>query len=289
MGTGIDHLNLHSVQLGYLKILQVRNIDPNNTKKENKYEVKPQYEELSKQLIMQHAIIDAMKCMRAIKDRIAKPVYKLAIISIEPLYHARCINRGNHRSVIIGARQPITARWSSDTTNQSVTTPMIALDFSGTTNQSASHNVALNQVIKSICQSGSRCMHKHISRFHNINRIHVHAQAAKSARFVPSTVEIYLNRFSQRHGTNNRSKSASSRYQIHGKDSLELKSKIAQHPKNALSDFSRNLRTPADSRSKSQVVLQPLMGNNRKSKSQGFQLHQNRSNHQRRTVTIGGN
>ncbi|KZV36807.1 alpha-taxilin [Dorcoceras hygrometricum] len=31
---------------------------------------------------MKHAIINAMKCMRAIKDRIARPVYQLAIISI---------------------------------------------------------------------------------------------------------------------------------------------------------------------------------------------------------------
>ncbi|KZV18793.1 hypothetical protein F511_37390 [Dorcoceras hygrometricum] len=31
---------------------------------------------------MQHAIINAMKCMRAIKDRIATPVYQLAIISV---------------------------------------------------------------------------------------------------------------------------------------------------------------------------------------------------------------
>ncbi|KZV32188.1 hypothetical protein F511_29028 [Dorcoceras hygrometricum] len=88
------------------------------------------------------------------------------------------------------------------------------------------------------------------------------------------TAEIYLNRFSQNHVTNNRSKSASSRYQNHGRDSLELKSKIAQHPKNALSDFSTNLRTPAASRSNSQVVLQPLMGKNLKNKSQGFQRHQ---------------
>ncbi|KZV41869.1 hypothetical protein F511_16813 [Dorcoceras hygrometricum] len=79
---GIDQLNLQSVQLGYLKILQMGNTDPNNTKQENKDEVKPQYKELSKQLIMQHAIIDVMKCMRAIKDRIARPVYQLAIISI---------------------------------------------------------------------------------------------------------------------------------------------------------------------------------------------------------------
>ncbi|KZV30182.1 hypothetical protein F511_43565 [Dorcoceras hygrometricum] len=55
---------------------------PKTQKQENKYEVKPQYEELLKQLIMQHAIIDAMKCMRAIKDRIARPVYQLAIISV---------------------------------------------------------------------------------------------------------------------------------------------------------------------------------------------------------------
>ncbi|KZV16656.1 hypothetical protein F511_42944 [Dorcoceras hygrometricum] len=160
MGTGIDQLNLHSVQLGYLKILQVGNIYPNNTKQKNKYEVKPQYEELSKQLIMQHAIIDAMKCMRAIKDRIARPVYQLEIVSIEPLYHARCINRGNHRSVIIGARQPITARWSSDTINQSVTTPMVALDFSGTTNQSAVTTwLSIRSSNQSVNQAQDVCMY----------------------------------------------------------------------------------------------------------------------------------
>ncbi|KZV15838.1 hypothetical protein F511_25359 [Dorcoceras hygrometricum] len=42
---------------------------------------------------MQHSIINAMKCMRAIKDRIARPVYQLAIISIEPLYHAQQVSR----------------------------------------------------------------------------------------------------------------------------------------------------------------------------------------------------
>ncbi|KZV43768.1 hypothetical protein F511_11222 [Dorcoceras hygrometricum] len=46
-----------------------------------------------KHLIMQHAIINDMKCMRAIKDRIARPVYQLAIISIEPLYHAQQVSR----------------------------------------------------------------------------------------------------------------------------------------------------------------------------------------------------
>ncbi|KZV54084.1 hypothetical protein F511_37728 [Dorcoceras hygrometricum] len=53
---------------------------------------------------------------------------------------------GNHWSVIFRVRQTITSRWSSDTKNQSITTPMIALDFSGTKNQSAGHNVALKQI-----------------------------------------------------------------------------------------------------------------------------------------------
>ncbi|KZV24132.1 hypothetical protein F511_40976 [Dorcoceras hygrometricum] len=36
---------------------------------------------------MKHAIINAMKCMRAIKDRIARPVYQLAIISVSFYTH----------------------------------------------------------------------------------------------------------------------------------------------------------------------------------------------------------
>ncbi|KZV28196.1 hypothetical protein F511_24454 [Dorcoceras hygrometricum] len=77
------------------------NTDPNKTKAGNKYEVKPQYEELSKQLGGRHS-------------------------------------------------------------NPVVTTPTIALDFSGTTQQSASHNVAPNQ------------------QFTTSKHSHVHAQTAKS-------------------------------------------------------------------------------------------------------------
>ncbi|KZV23516.1 hypothetical protein F511_35081 [Dorcoceras hygrometricum] len=54
------------------------NTDPDNTKQENKYEVKHQYEELIETANMQHAIINAMKCIRAIKDRIARPANQLA-------------------------------------------------------------------------------------------------------------------------------------------------------------------------------------------------------------------
>ncbi|KZV19866.1 nuclear pore complex protein Nup96 [Dorcoceras hygrometricum] len=96
-----------------------RNPDPPLSPTASKYEVKPQYEEISKQLIMQHAIINAMKCMRAIKDRIARPVYQLTNHLNQPLY-PHGVSTGDHRSVIFRAR---------------------------TTHQSASHNVAFNQVI----------------------------------------------------------------------------------------------------------------------------------------------
>ncbi|KZV50399.1 hypothetical protein F511_28882 [Dorcoceras hygrometricum] len=78
---------------------------------------------------MQHAINQCYECMKAIKGRIARPASQLAI-NQSSLYttHSKSAG-GNHRSMIFRARQPIIARWSSDTTSQSVTTPMIALDF----------------------------------------------------------------------------------------------------------------------------------------------------------------
>ncbi|KZV28701.1 F-box/FBD/LRR-repeat protein-like [Dorcoceras hygrometricum] len=60
----------------------------------------------------------------------------------------KCIQSagGNHRSVIIGPVSP--SQLGGRHSNPVVTTPMIALDFSGTTQQSASHNVAPNQITK---------------------------------------------------------------------------------------------------------------------------------------------
>ncbi|KZV55990.1 hypothetical protein F511_12048 [Dorcoceras hygrometricum] len=63
---GIDQLNFHSAQLGYLKLLQI-GTQTQQDKAGNKYEVKPQYEELSKQINMQHATNQCYECMRAIK------------------------------------------------------------------------------------------------------------------------------------------------------------------------------------------------------------------------------
>ncbi|KZV27704.1 hypothetical protein F511_28391 [Dorcoceras hygrometricum] len=108
---GIDQLELHSVQLGYLKILQMGNTDPKDTKagkeirgqasvsckwvtqtqktqkQEKKYEVKPQYEEASKQQIMQHAINQCYEMHEAIKESEIKTSVTTGKSSqVEPLY-----------------------------------------------------------------------------------------------------------------------------------------------------------------------------------------------------------
>ncbi|KZV38731.1 hypothetical protein F511_19529 [Dorcoceras hygrometricum] len=64
--------------------------------------------------------------------------------------------------------------------NLVVTTPMIALDFSGTTHQSASHNVAFNQ-----------------ADFTTRNIAMSKLKAAKVAQFVPPTTDFYLNRYNK--------------------------------------------------------------------------------------------
>ncbi|KZV49732.1 kinesin-4-like [Dorcoceras hygrometricum] len=106
---GIDQLNFHSAQLGYLKLLQMGNADPNKTKAGNKYEVKTQYEELSKQINMQHAINQCYECMR-----LSKEISQLDRCNNRQIISCRLYTTvyqpGNHRSLIIGARQPITAR-----------------------------------------------------------------------------------------------------------------------------------------------------------------------------------
>ncbi|KZV27657.1 hypothetical protein F511_43140 [Dorcoceras hygrometricum] len=178
---GIDQLELHSVQLGYLKILKMGNTDPNNTK--------------------------AGKQIR------------------EPVSPSQL--GGRHSNLV-------------------VTTPMIALDFSSTTHQSASHNVAFNQIHKA----------RH-NQLKQVSLLLLRQSHRDSLEFesVPeyfSTLKRGLN-LARNHLPKN-----------------------AQHPKNALPDFSRNLRTPAASRSIPQVVLQSLMGNNWKSKPQGVQRHPNR-------------
>ncbi|KZV37551.1 myb-like protein X-like [Dorcoceras hygrometricum] len=98
---GIDQLNFHSAQLGYLKLLQM-GTQTQQDKAGNKYEVKPQYEELSKQINMQHTINQCYECMRLSRNRIARPVYQLAT-QIKPLYHTHeGIDQLNFHSAQLG-------------------------------------------------------------------------------------------------------------------------------------------------------------------------------------------
>ncbi|KZV51688.1 hypothetical protein F511_30101 [Dorcoceras hygrometricum] len=76
----------------------------------------------------------------------ARPVYQLAT-QIKPLYHSQPISRWkssvrDHRGPSPVSPSQLGGRHS----NPVVTTPTIALDFAGTTQQSASHNVAPNQI-----------------------------------------------------------------------------------------------------------------------------------------------
>ncbi|KZT75912.1 hypothetical protein F511_47063 [Dorcoceras hygrometricum] len=108
---------------------------------------------------MQHATINAMKCMRAIKDRIARPAYRLA----NHLKRASIPRTANQPVEIIGpcSSGPVSpSHLCGRHSNPTVTTPMIALDFSDTTHLSASHNVALNQVVNpSVNQAQDVCMY----------------------------------------------------------------------------------------------------------------------------------
>ncbi|KZV57839.1 hypothetical protein F511_29084 [Dorcoceras hygrometricum] len=222
---------------------------------------------------MQHAIINAVKCMRPIKDRIARPVYQLtnhlsrASIPRTVYQPGKSSVRdlqspsAHHRSVIGGRRS-----------NPAVTTPMIALDFS--THLSASHNVALNQVInQSINQAQDVCIITSADFITSITAMST-VKAVKSVQFVPSSLK-YLNRVLTSHCNSRPRQPDLSWLGKHGRDSLELKSRGVQKSMNAQSDFSRNPRTRAASRSLPQVVPQPLMSSNRQSNSQGIQSHQN--------------
>ncbi|KZV29190.1 BAG family molecular chaperone regulator 8, chloroplastic-like [Dorcoceras hygrometricum] len=99
-----------------------------------------------------------MKCMRAIKDRIARPANRLANhLKRASIPRTAKSADGNHQSVP-GPVSPL--QLGGRHSNPAVTTPMIALDFSGTTHLSASHNVALNQVInQSVNKAQDVCMY----------------------------------------------------------------------------------------------------------------------------------
>ncbi|KZV26436.1 hypothetical protein F511_37862 [Dorcoceras hygrometricum] len=107
---GIDQLNFHSVQPGYLKFLQMGNADPHKTKAGNKYEVKPQYEERTKQINMQHAINQCYECMRAAKE-ISQLGQCINRQNISGHLYTTANQPRNHRSVNYRNPSVLTAQW----------------------------------------------------------------------------------------------------------------------------------------------------------------------------------
>ncbi|KZV49247.1 hypothetical protein F511_40118 [Dorcoceras hygrometricum] len=77
--------------------------------------------------------------------------------------------------------------------NPVVTTPMIALDFSGTTTQSASHNVALNQVVNQYANQAQDQSQQQANRFHSREiQSCLRFKPLRAAQFVPQSSEFYL-------------------------------------------------------------------------------------------------
>ncbi|KZV46611.1 hypothetical protein F511_39012 [Dorcoceras hygrometricum] len=256
------------------RLVTPSNTDPNNTKQENKYEVKPQYEELSKQINMQHATNQCYECMRAIKDRIARPASQLAIKSIEPLYHAQQVSRW--KSSVRDLQDP-SAHHSS-----------VVFRHEKSVGHHSDDSIGLFRHNKSVGQSqhGSQSGHQSICQaqydsinFTNCNtykhRIHISRsitsitamftlKAVKSAQFVPSIAEINLNRFLQ--GTVPQLKQVSFFLisKILADTSCELKSRNSNQQNNQRTSLYEDTAT---SHFFSNVDSGLQMGSNRKSNS----------------------
>ncbi|KZV44509.1 hypothetical protein F511_24258 [Dorcoceras hygrometricum] len=264
------------------------NTDPNNTKAGK--EIRGQASVRRAIKIANHAIINAMKCMRAIKDRISRPVYQLAKHLNQPLYpHGTTHQSANHN---VAFNQVI---------NQSVNQArdvciIISADF--TTSITAMFTLKLLNLLNSYLQ-------QLISTSIDSQGTAQTIEANQPASATEITVETPWN--SNLYQVSNNQINSNSTSKVLGSSSIiqlpnpteyfsTLKRglnltrnhlpKSTQHPKNALPDFSRNLRTPAASRSIPQVILQSLMGNNRKSKPQGVQRHPNRQKQRLKSTEI---
>ncbi|KZV40501.1 hypothetical protein F511_12483 [Dorcoceras hygrometricum] len=139
------------------------NTDPRHKSRKTKYEVKPQYEELIKMAKHATCYNQCYECMRAIKESDSE------------------------------TRSVIPSQLDGRHSNPVVTTPMIALDFSGTTTQSASHNVALNQFVNhSVNQAQDQTQQQanifHSREIQSCSRF----KPLRAAQFVPQSSEFYL-------------------------------------------------------------------------------------------------
>ncbi|KZV35513.1 hypothetical protein F511_34460 [Dorcoceras hygrometricum] len=172
------------------------NTDPNNTKGK---EIRGQasVRRAIKQLIMQHAKIDAMKCMRANKGRIARPVNQLANHLSRASIPRTVYQPGkssvrdlqspssHHSSVVFRHNQSVDHH-SDDSVGLFTHDTYVG-----------SHNVALNQVInQSVNQAQDVCISISADFTTSITAMFT-LKAAKSAQFVPQTADFYLNRYNK--------------------------------------------------------------------------------------------
>ncbi|KZV38795.1 hypothetical protein F511_19845 [Dorcoceras hygrometricum] len=90
---------------------------PKQQKQEKKYEVKPQYEEISKQINMQHAINQCYECMRLSRTSVSKASASTGSQIKSPLYHGLSTGKSSvrdhrgpsaHHSSVVDTR----TRWS---------------------------------------------------------------------------------------------------------------------------------------------------------------------------------
>ncbi|KZV34465.1 hypothetical protein F511_23008 [Dorcoceras hygrometricum] len=178
---------------------------------------------------MQHAIIDAMKCMRAIKDRIARPVnqlanhlsrasiprtvYQLGKSSVRDLqspsaHHSSVVFRHNksfdhHSDDSVGLFRHNSSVGQSQHGSQiksSINLSIRLKMYACMPIQYSMHN-AYNLYVKTKCKTQSihklyHVSHRNISAdFTTSITAMFTLKAVKSAQFIPPTADIYLNRF----------------------------------------------------------------------------------------------
>ncbi|KZV27879.1 hypothetical protein F511_37405 [Dorcoceras hygrometricum] len=100
---GIDQLNFHSAQLGYLKLLQM-GTQTQKDKAGNKYEVKPQYEELSKQLYLQNILSAGRE--KTLKTT-THPLNQTTPL-LNAFAQARLLISSNHHNATISSKEYVT-------------------------------------------------------------------------------------------------------------------------------------------------------------------------------------
>ncbi|KZV48675.1 hypothetical protein F511_22915 [Dorcoceras hygrometricum] len=230
---GIDQLALHSVQLGYLKILKMGNTDPKGTKAGK--EIRGQASVRRAIKTANHATCYEMH--EAIKESIIKTSVSTEKSSqVEPLYP---------HSISTG-------------------------EIIGTTHLSASHNVALNRDIN---QSIWLKIHQFNTKFITPNIAISTLKAVKTAQFVPHSFNLPQQISQRHGRTQPKQTSFLLTSSTSAEAILRLKFQLPEEPKNTRFRSHENIRTNSFFALLSNVDSGLLASINRKSNSRRIQRH----------------